>query len=224
MKVRIVSLQFALFFKEVVPRPDTTFADFNQSLGGVFDAIPTILPIPKELPPDVPLVVQKSSSGSLACNISRSRIDLFAHRVSDDVTNAAMFKDFNVQVNSFQQYVTSKTDIVRFGLICRYFIKDENAIATIRAKYFKEVLGDVSELSLRYNQKEAFQTFEINDVVEISAAQLLIVGQENKGILIQRDINNVPQGGGSISSRQLQYVSGEFSGRLAEKQIEDLIR
>ncbi|WP_305369474.1 hypothetical protein [Photobacterium leiognathi] len=77
MKTKIINLQFAYFLKDIVERPDIEFNTLNADMLNVFDAMPQILPIPRELPSDVPVMVLNSSSGEYSCNISRSRIDFF---------------------------------------------------------------------------------------------------------------------------------------------------
>jgi hypothetical protein len=221
---KIISLQFALFFRDIVDRPDIEFSDVNANMMNVFDAVPSVMPIPRELPPDVPMVTQRSESNEYVCNISRSRIDLHFQRIGDQRSNAELIADFNAKVLGFITYVLKKRPVVRFGMICRYFIETSSAVEDIRHKYFIESIGEVEELSLRYNRKNASADWTINDIVEITAATELSDGNSKSGIFIQRDINNIPQTDKTLSEKSLQQISRNFAGHLTEQSIEGLLK
>ena len=147
---KIISLQFALFFRNNIERPDTEFKNINEEMMNIFDGIPTILPIPKELPPEIPRVTQRSSSNEYTCNIAKSRIDLLFQRINNEKSNATILNDFNAKVISFINYVLKKQKIERFGIISRYFHEDLEDIKTIKNKYFKNSIGDI--LRWRYHR------------------------------------------------------------------------
>lgn len=224
LSAKIISLQFALFFRDIVDRPDIEFSDVNANMMNVFDAIPSIMPIPRELPPDVPMVTQRSESNEYVCSVARSRIDLHFQRVADRRSNAELLNDFNAKVLGFISYVLKKRPIVRFGMICRYFHETPSAVADIRRKYFVETIGEVEELSLRFNRKSKFIDWEINDIIEISAvAEVTDQGTKN-GIFVQRDINNVPQANMALNEKSLHQISRQYAKHLTEQSIEGLLK
>lgn len=220
----IVSLQFALFFRDVIERPDLEFHDINANLMNIFDAIPSITNIPRELPTDIPIVTQRSESNEYICNISRARIDLHFNKVNGEKSNAELLSDFNAKVNGLLAYVLKKRDLIRFGMICRYFHQADDATATIKNKYFKNNIGDIAELSLRYNKKETTLGWEINDMVEITAVEAVMKDWKSTGILIQRDINNSVIHDKTLSLSNLMEISKHYSDRITEKNIEELIK
>lgn len=221
---KIISLQFALFFRDIVDRPDIEFSDVNANMMNVFDAIPSVMPIPRELPPDVPMVTQRSESNEYVCNVARSRIDLHFQRVADQRSNAELLTDFNAKVLGFISYVLKKRPIVRFGMICRYFHETPSAVADIRHKYFLQTIGDVEELSLRFNRKTKFTDWEINDIVEITAATEVTDKGINNGIFVQRDINNAPKADMALNEKSLQQISRQYAKHLTEQSIEELLK
>lgn len=87
MKTQLITLQFALFFKDIVQRPDIEFRDINENMFNIFDAIPQIIPLPKELPPDVPMIIHRSENNEYVCNISRVRIDVIVQRTNQEKAN-----------------------------------------------------------------------------------------------------------------------------------------
>lgn len=221
---KIISLQFALFFRDIVDRPDIEFSDVNANMMNVFDAIPSIMPIPRELPPDVPMVTQRSESNEYVCNVARSRIDLHFQRVADQRSNAELLNDFNAKVLGFISYVLKKRPVVRFGMICRYFHETPTAVSDIRRKYFFETIGDVEELSLRFNRKTIFDGWNINDIIEISAADEVSDQGTKKGIFLQRDINNVPISDTVLNEKSLHQISRQYAKHLTEQSVEGLLK
>lgn len=221
---KIISLQFALFFRDISDRPDIEFADINENMMNIFDAIPTIMPIPKEMPSDIPIITQRSNSNEYTCNISRSRIDLHFQRINNERSNKELLADFNAKVFSFINYVLKKRSISRFGIISRYFHEDLTAVQSIKNKYFIDSIGDVAELSLRYNRKGSALEWEINDIVEITAAVVTIDGKDKKGIFVQRDINNTIDPKKKLAISSLRKISQEYAVQLTEESIEALLK
>ncbi len=227
MDAEIISLQFALFMKDIVSRPDLEFSDMNEEMLNIFDTIPTTIPVPDQLPPDVPVKTHRSKNNEFVYNISRSRIDFIRQRVSEGPDNNEMLKDFNIKVQHLTKYVLSKQECIRFGLIAKYFVDDNQAIKTIADRYFKtseKNIGSASELSVRYNNVKKHKGFEINDIVDI-ASQIVEKNQKRTlGIIIQRDINNKPDSRKAFTFDSLKDVSSSFSHLIGEGEIERLIK
>lgn len=222
-QLELVSLHFAIFFRDVVSRPDREFADLNEKMQNLFDGIPTILGIPEGAPPEIPIVNLKSEQAGYTCSIARSRADLTLSR-NDERPNQDLLVDFNRKTMPFVEYLLSKREVVRFGMVSRYFYTDADSIKTIKNKYFNDSIGSVCELSIRFNQQSEFEGFVINDIVDVGAQIAIVRGQESKGILVSRDINNTQVPEKIIALSQLVNISKEFSSRLSEKNIQDLIK
>lgn len=195
----------------------------NEHMLNLFDGMPSIIPVPQELPPDIPVVTLRSEKHGYTCNISRSRIDLIYSRPNDEKPNSEVFRDFNLKVLAFTKYVCARHDVIRFGLVARYFRKDSNAVDTLKSKFFSSRVKKVCELGLRYNEKSTHRGHEINDVVEISANQLLFDGKTFDGILIQRDINNAPDPSKELTASELEAISSVLAKRVSEAAIEEIL-
>ena len=225
MKTRLISLQFAYFFNELVERPDIRFKDINAEVFNIFDAIPQIIPVPLELPSDVPIIILRSNTNKYVCNISRARLDFILTRDNDVVSNEELLNDFNVKLKGLNTSVLGKQDISRFGLVARYFHNNSSAISTIRNKYFQNTVDGSSELSLRFNKATDYMGLKVNDIVEISSAEISINnGALEKGIFIQRDINNNAIADKVIKKEDLHQISNKFSQKITESEIEGLVR
>lgn len=52
--VHVMSFQLAIFFKQHITRPDQFFSSINDAAGNLFDRMPQIIPLPDEVPPEIP--------------------------------------------------------------------------------------------------------------------------------------------------------------------------
>lgn len=224
MKTRIISLQFAYFLRDIVDRPDREFGNLNTEMLNIFDAMPQMIPVPRELPPEVPVMILSSEKKDYTCNISRSRIDFILSRVDANKTNSDLIKDFNAKVSGLTKAIIQKQEIVRFGMVARYFHQDNTAVRTLRNKFFSSAVDAADELSLRYNKTSEAYGYKINDIVEINAAEAVTNGKTEKGILFQRDINNNNIQGKHFDFETLSKLSQKYSPRISEGEIEGLLK
>lgn len=224
MNQHVVSLQFAIFFKDTILKPYSVFEDVNRSMLGIFDGPPQMIDLPPSLPADVPLMTLRSERNDYLCNISRSRIDLHISRVDEEKSNAEIFANFNSKTEGFVKYVLGKTEVQRFGMICRYFFPDSTPVRTICKKYMKASPEGLSELTIRFNTPGNFENLVVNDVVEINSAEAIINQRKQPGIFVQRDINNQPVPDTVIGLEQLGKISRSFSARVSESSIEGLLK
>lgn len=218
-----ITFQFSLFFRDVILRPDIEFKDLNETMQNLFNGIPATMDIPPEAPSEIPIIILKSENGAYVCQIARSRIDITLNRVSGSSSNQELLNDFNIKAKSFVEYVLARRKIARFGMVTRYFYKTPDSVEVIKKKYFKNGLGDVSELSIRFNQQDTIEGVLVNDVVDVGAKIALIGDKQVKGIVVSRDINNVPTDK-ELNAATLQNISKHFALHLSEVEIEGLIK
>lgn len=224
MKTRVISLNFAFFFKDIVERPDTDFGNLNSEMFNIFDAMPQIMPVPKELSPDIPVMILRSEKNIYTCSISRTRIDFIVNRIDGEKSNAEILKDFNLKVSGMIKLILEKQEVIRFGMVARYFQQDNSAAKTLRNKFFTSTVNKAEELSLRYNKKSEAYGYKINDVLEISATGIVTDGKVEKGIFVQRDINNHQIQGKNIDFNTLLKISKKYAPRITEGEIERLLK
>ena len=72
-----VNLQVAVFFNNIVSRPDQLGNRMNAQMGNLFDAIPNTINLPPDVPDEIPLMQMSSTTSGNRLNVSRGRIDLF---------------------------------------------------------------------------------------------------------------------------------------------------
>lgn len=190
---QILKLQLALFFKSPELRPDTLYSKINEDMGNLFNAMPQIIPIPVEVPHEIPRVSLRSEDNRYNCNIALSRIDIiFNENNANEADWPKITQDFTSKINLFIKSVLSKNSIVRFGLIGNFFIPEKNASQSLTKKYLKIDLGTAEEINLRYNKKISSHNLDLNSIYSLNTATVEKNGSSEKGIYIERDINNIP--------------------------------
>ncbi len=190
---KILKLQWALFFQNPIARPDTLMHGINASMGNLFDGAPQILPIPPEVPADVPRVQMRSENGKYNCNIACSRLDFILDGSNQNETSwAEMIQDFLAKVKLFTAEAFKESKFIRFGLIGNFFIPDNAASSSMTRKYLKVDLNTAEEINLRFNKGSSSFGFQLNNITSISTAFIDINGNAEKGIFIELDVNNIP--------------------------------
>ncbi len=193
-KLKLLQLQLALFFQDIENRPDRFIKQITEVSGSVFDQMPTILPIPPNAPPEIPVVILNSGDHTCTCNISKSRIDFiinFQNSNNEDISK--QLESFLDKIRPYASVIFGYKNIIRFGFIGQYFFKTDTSVETLQSKYFKNNLGTLEELNIRYNKRFSGNNLIINNVVELGKGTFVgNQGIQQEGILIQRDINNVP--------------------------------
>lgn len=221
--MKISSLQLALFFQENIERPDIIFSEFIRRLPE-FDMIPTTLPIPPQLPADLPLIIHTSKDTKLQCNISRARIDLIMNRI-DNESNESFIDTFRTIGENFLKFTLGNTNIIRFGLVGNYFYETSNSISMICEKYINHSMSDLDDITLRYVKSNITNNLKINDSITITTAYGNFNNEEEKeGVSIQRDINSSPDNKAMITLNELQNLFISKINYLKESTMEELIK
>ncbi|MFS0776262.1 hypothetical protein ABC255_09670 [Neobacillus sp. 3P2-tot-E-2] len=222
-EISLVQLQYALFFDSIENRPDKLIPRVDDALDGVFDQMPTILPIPQDAPPEVPSVIMQSSNGVYTCNIARTRIDFIVNYGNSGQSVSVNVDDFIKQIRIFSNSVSKYKKFTRFGFVGKYFLKDNNPSRKIQNKYFKKDLGDLEELNFRFNKRFESNELTLNDVVEISKGTINEVGRTSQqGVFIQRDMNNVPVST-SLATEEILKVITSHQNSFTISGISELI-
>lgn len=189
--MELVSIQIALFLKETLRRPDLYYNEINKEMGGIFDAIPTIIPLPDNAPLEIPVVQMFSIDGKYKLNIARGRIDFFC--LSQTLTNS--FKAITMQevhglVERFYKSILRSKQLYRVGYVFTAFHEDNDAVRTIARKYFSgEEFYRCSELSLYRNLPITIEKKKINCLLKVSSGNVTKGQTDYPGIIIEQDIN-----------------------------------
>lgn len=192
MKSRILDVHLVLFFNQSLQRPDEFSMMLNTKLDRLFDMLPTMIPLPDDAPKEIPVVLLKSKGGEYSCNISRNKVDfIFSPKKNyEDFSEIKYF--FNEKAMNLLRAIDeyNEININRVGFVINYFILNEKPTSKIAEVYIKKDIGETNELSVRFNKKTKENNLFINNVISISNLEVNFGGKKQKGILIQRDVNN----------------------------------
>lgn len=184
--MQIQSLQIALFFKELLnERPDLKFRSLSEKFSYIFDNMPTQFPIPLNAPSEIPFMMLTSRNNLNSCNISKSRIDF--------ITNDLEYMNNEEFIVSYLDEITKSQDIIQFGFVSTYFDKSDMASKLIKDEFLIVKDDTIKDISVRYNKpieinKEIYNChFSVSDVTQ----QQILSQNIEKGLLMQKDINNV---------------------------------
>ena len=148
-----VNLQVAVFFNNIVSRPDQLGNRMNAQMGNLFDAIPNTINLPPDVPDEIPLMQMSSTTSGNRLNVSRGRIDLFTSADPLEQVNLNRFIEMQEALvfSYFQALQNEKVVCNRLGLILTAFEESASAIEEIGKKYLTEISPQSSELFLRMN-------------------------------------------------------------------------
>ena len=143
-----VNLQVAVFFNNIVSRPDQLGNRMNAQMGNLFDAIPNTINLPPDVPDEIPLMQMSSTTSGNRLNVSRGRIDLFTSADPLEQVNLNRFIEMQEALvfSYFQALQNEKVVCNRLGLILTAFEESASAIEEIGKKYLTEISPQSSEL------------------------------------------------------------------------------
>ena len=120
---------------------------------------------------------------------------LLIFKIRNSANISAELEDFLNKIRSYAAVVFGYNNITRFGFIGQYFYKTSEPVENIQSKYFKSNIGHLEELNVRYNKRFDCNGLILNDIVELGKGTFIESQGMQDGILILKDINNVPSDG-----------------------------
>lgn len=226
MTERVINLQLALFFSNLLRRPDKLINDINEATGNLFDGVPHILDLPPDVPNEFPAVTLKSEDNMYICTISRGRLDfLYNLQPKSDKDWADISKNFSYKSQLLLKYFEKEHNFIRFGLVGNFFIEDKNPIWQLNRKYMKNEHSDLQELLIRYNKIKNIFGLSLNNITHIEIAnQQIIQDQGESGIIIQRDINNIPSENNLIIEDIIKIIDSTLKEDYSIDEIKKLVK
>lgn len=190
--IHVMNFQLAVFFKQQLTRPDQFFSYINDAIGNLFDRMPQIIPLPEEVPAEIPRVTVSSMSGTYVLNVSLNRIDFTLNVADSQFKESESISDFIIKSKLIIKNLPQDNDIVRLGMIGNYFQLERSPATSLAKKYSKKDLGNINEFNLRYNKINQEFGYNFNNIFSINNAEINTKGITSDGFFIQKDINNSP--------------------------------
>ena len=210
--INLKSFQTAFFSKSINLDNKLEFTSKLISASqGIFDGEPMILPIPSEVPSEVPRIIIKSKDKKYACNVSLNRIDLLFNPQEEDEKNIEIVKDQYYRLLLDLSKLLSS--IQRIGMIANLSLKlTENSNTYILRKYIKKDchISETDKLQIHALHKVNLpNNIKMNRWLRIMTTQSSSQPDNDKYLSITIDVNSVAE------------ITYEFDERLLQSTFMD---
>lgn len=223
--MRLITIQVALFSTNLISRPDLLLTEINKNLGNIFDAMPTVLNLPLDVPIEIPLVQAKSISDEFALNISRNRIDfIINHSFENDISASDALKNYRPLIKKYCKTVIESNELNRIGIILTLFKEIKENVKAINERYFKDdFVSGTTESSLRINIQQLSKGTVINNVKDVRADVLTVKNIPHSGVVVVFDTNNVPETGKNIDIERINDILKRATAKITSDKVKELI-
>lgn len=224
-KEELLTLQIALFFNDIVYRPDELFYKVNKQLGDIIDTMPTTMNPPVNAPADIPVVQSNSKNGEYGINVSRNRMDLFINPVN----NRESIPDYiNRNMDMIEKYINAVTDdnrCNRVGVIHTLFVHQEENVELVYSEIMKQSMpNNCKEILIRTNNITKECGLELNNIVSVEATELFRNNKASKGVAFVVDTNNIPVYGRCITKEDINSILAYANRKIYTNKPEELIK
>ena len=223
--MKLLSMQFAIFTTEKIERPDLLKDEINDKIGKKLNGMPTILDLPQDVPPEIPIVQIKSIDNVFALNVSRTRVDLFIN-LSYDTGNLPIdtFKEYRSIIDKYYKVVYNSTKSNRVGIVFTLFYPERENVSKIFETFLTEKYSsNNSEISIRTNSQKMEKGIIYNNVRMVEAAEITVGDVSEKGIIVQFDTNNVPLEDNILNMENISDILEFATGNIKTKAVKELI-
>jgi|GEM_PF-1081744 len=204
--IKLVSLQTGLFFNKVVTRPDEYVTSLNTACQNIFDALPIVLPIPEDAPPEIPVAQLNSKLKKYASNIGRRRADLFINETNTILQENTISQHFPL-VEKFIEFFLRDNTFSRIAFVAKYFSELTNIEESIKKNTNSKIVelhsGKPFFSTTQYTSTQDLGEFHIINFTLIEKATYM----EKEGFMITRDINTNPSSNYSEKLKKDECVS-----------------
>jgi hypothetical protein len=224
----IIGFRTAFFFATEIERPDRYFMGLEKLIDE-FDVMPTLQPLPQGLRTNgIPLMSFRSQNGMFQCDISLDRLDFFIRMPND--LNTLKFKqvfDIYKEISrKIADYIIGSTSLPvnRIGMVGDYFVPAANAVETVRLINSMPMEDDgLIELAIRKNKRKTIANLTCNDLSIYEAVQIQQGAGTMNGVMVTRDLNNVPQPGIVLQPQFVIDLLDKGAAELSEDSFKGLL-
>ena len=192
--LNLVSVQYGLFFNNILSRPDLLTQLIERDYAEIFDGPPINLPVPPDIV-EFPSSQLKSTDGKWQVSVSRVRFDIiFQPEIGQ------LYTDIDEKVQMITELILKVADearkqsveIQRVTNISQFFYKKTNNIETyLRDKFLVDKRRNFQELLIRFNEPITVSSIKYNNVTQYQTIKATDEKQE-AGINVIRDFNTDP--------------------------------
>ena len=200
MNIKVEQEQLVLFSPGVTLVDKLKMANaINDSLSGLFDGDPVILPLPEDAPSEFPRIQLRSKDERYSLSIAKGRLDFIFRYLKDEEKTLFpvpdLFEKFLVIFRYFKENI--HTQFTRCAIVTNWLIelRESPGAEYLLLKYIRsEVpISKPYELELHYLIKDLIAGFEVNRWTRIKSARKISEPKLNKFVVFHIDINTLAE-------------------------------
>ena len=191
---RILSLQLTIYTPELLFNPNKILGNLMSKFSDIFDGNTTVLPVPRDVPKDVPRLILVSSDERIRLDISEARANFVRYR---DESDTLIDKDafWKLCSDVYKEYMESTSARVnRIAFVSVKFLNDGSPGLTLAQSFCKDNLLEEpfnrpENFEIHSHKIYTFEDFKVNSWVRCKSGVL----KANKApiILVEQDINTI---------------------------------
>lgn len=235
LKFGTLSLQLVLFYPALDLKDKITLTQALRSLKSInFNGEPTVLPLPNDVPAEIPRIILRSKDQKYEMNVALNRTDiLYINKDEDDeglpTQKIAEIKDTLIKASQEVHDILIKGysgSINRSAVITQQVIKlDSGSKTFLESKLLKPTETQPFEIKLAYLYKETLKDsyFDINKWVRVDTLRNIKKPQDDSALRLTHDIN-------TLSEKNYDFNDGKLSSffekatDLVENEVADFVK
>lgn len=232
MEIKINKVQLALYSPGVDLSDKLTLTgNIRKDSGDLFSGEPLILPVPDNVPNEIPRIILKDKKGGINLHISVNKIDLHIQNSILAGSIPSVYSELDERLLDVYQSVlnalfsaTSLT-VNRVGFVVIGEVEVKNASAYITNKYLtKDIkMTDWIDVNLSLLKREAIDKKESNVWLRLSLGRKESGEVDNNKLIVIFDINTLSKESYSFAVKDLLSYVKQSSSYLANYSKEILL-
>lgn len=195
----VARMQVVLFGQVVLGKKVQVAAELSNQLADLFDEEPILLPVPDDVPAEIPRIILRSKDGKHSSNISFNRAE-FVYTEKDKLSRElqGIREEFLTSIGNFAKVLIKSRVIVkvsRLGSITELVtFTEDDPIEIIQRNFLRtEDLGELSQIDLGLLAKMTWDNIKVNRWHRFRAGTAEMSPEGKPCVNFVVDINTVPE-------------------------------
>jgi len=192
-EIKLLSIQFSIFTPTLVFLGSKVVGELFSKFTHVFDGEPIILPLPQDIPSDIPRITLQSRNQEYKAEIAVSRVNLYKSFHNIDEENTKDFLDLCLEFS--KEYVNcTNAQIGRLATVILRFLETKTPGLDLAQHFCKErwitqPLTSPQKFEIHFYRRMNLEEFEVNCWFRCKSGVL----RDKSIILIEQDINTLSE-------------------------------
>lgn len=193
-ELKPLSLQFSFFTPELVFSGNKILTHIASKFGHYFDGEPTFLPLPQDLPPDIPRITLQSEAQTYKVEIAVSRVNMY--KFFQKARDKSVDEFLKLCLDFSKEYVgCTNSQIGRLAVVFLKFLETETPGLDLAKHFCKEKWITSPSIppqkfEIHFYHRTVHEGFNINCWFRCKTG---ILNNNKNIILIEQDINTLTE-------------------------------